>query len=162
MERGQAIAQGRFAAEDIIQRYAEGIDMGDIETVGALFARGEIVMPDGTALRGTTEVYEHYANLIIFYDGDSNVVPYERGACTPRTRHITTNLICEFNNAVNQVDVRSCFSVYQNLNEKNEIVAGGRYVDRFELDLQGWHITRREIFLDHPGDMSRHLKAPLQ
>ena len=161
MERTQTIAVGRFAAEDIMLRYAEAVDNGDIETVGTLFAKGELCMPDGTALQGTTAVFEHYSNLIIFYDADGNVVPYARGQCTPRTRHVTTNFIYEFNNAANQADVRSYFSVYQTIDGKNEIIAGGRYADSFVLDLQGWYLERREIFLDNLGDMSHHLKESL-
>jgi len=49
MERIPAIAAARFAVEDIMLRYAEGIDIGDIETVGEVFAKGELVMPDGSS-----------------------------------------------------------------------------------------------------------------
>jgi len=161
MDRTIAIALGRFATEDIMLRYAEGIDTGDLESVGALFAKGELAMPDGNTLVGSAEVFEHYSNLIICYDADGNVVPYARGECTPRTRHINSNFIFDFNNAVNRVDVRSYFSVYQTIGDKNEIVAGGRYADSFGQDLQGWHLVRREVFLDNLGDMSHHLKSPL-
>ena len=39
-----------------MMRYAEGIDGGDIESVGALFAKGEMALPDGTTLVGPGEV----------------------------------------------------------------------------------------------------------
>ncbi len=161
MERTQAIAVGRFATQDIMMRYAEGIDTGDIESVGALFAKGEMVMPDGTILVGPAEVTEHFSNLIIFYDVDGNVVPYQRGQCTPRTRHVISNLRFDFNNAANRVDVHSYVTVYQTIDGRNEIIVGGRYVDDYGLDLQGWHLVRRELFLDNPGDMSHHLKSAL-
>ena len=161
MERLQAIAQGRFVIEDILLGYAEAIDNGDIETVGALFARADIQMPDGTSLEGSEEINQHYRNLIIFYDADGNPVPYQRGECSPRTRHVMSNIRYSFNNAVNQVDVRSYFSAYQTIGDKNEIIAGGHYVDSFEHDLQGWHIVHREIFLENLGDMSHHLVEPL-
>ena len=161
MERTQSVAVGRFATEDIMMRYAEGIDTGDIESVGALFAKGELAMPDGTTLVGVGEVTEHYTNLIIFYDAEGNVVPYERGQCTPRTRHVISNLRFDFNNAVNRVDVRSYFTVYQTIDGRNEIIAGGHYVDDYGLDLTGWHLVRREIFLDNLGDMTHHLKSSL-
>jgi 3-phenylpropionate/cinnamic acid dioxygenase small subunit len=116
-------------------------------------------MPDGNTLTGAEEICDHYRNLIIFYDSDGNVVPYQRGECTPRTRHVITNLVFDFDNAVKAADVRSYFTAYQTIGDRNEIIAGGRYVDHFELDLQGWHIVEREIFLDNQGDMSQHLTA---
>ena len=73
MDRIQAIAAARFAIEDVMLRYAEGIDVGDIETVGEVFAEGELVMPDGSSLVGQTQVFEHFSNLIIFYDEDGIV-----------------------------------------------------------------------------------------
>jgi hypothetical protein len=161
MERHETIAKGRFVIEGIIFGYAESIDTGDIETTAALFAKAEIVMPDGSSLDGSSEVFEHYRDLIIFRDADGNVVPYERGKCSPGTRHVTTNLSYVFNNAVNQAEVRSYFTCYQTIDGKNEIIAGGRYLDQFEQDLTGWHIVRREIFLDNLGDMSHHLTTPL-
>lgn len=159
MERIQVIAAGRFAVEDIMLRYAEGIDTGDIEAVGEIFAQGEMVMPDGSSLVGAEDVFEHFSNLIIFYDADGNVAPYKRGECTPRTRHLTSNIIYDFNDAVDQVDVRSYITCYQTIDGKNEIIFGGRYMDTFELDQKGWHLVRRAILGDNIGDTSDHLKS---
>ena len=71
-------------------RYAEGIDTGDIESVGRVFAKSKMVMPDGSSLFGARRVCEYFSNRIIFYDADVNVVPYLRNQCTPRTRHVTS------------------------------------------------------------------------
>jgi len=158
MERTQAIAAARFEIEDIMLRYAEGIDVGDIETVGKVFAKGELVMPDGSSLAGAEAVFEYFSNLIIFYDVDGNVVPYQRLQCTPRTRHVTSNVIYEFNAAVNQIDVRSYITCYQTIDGRNEIIFGGRYADSFELDRQSWHLVTRSILGDNVGDTSHHLK----
>ena len=162
MQRVQDIAVGRFAIEGIMFGYAEAIDYGDMETVGMLFAKGSILMPDGGSLEGTEAVCGHYSDIIRFYDADENEVPYVRGEPTPRTKHVITNIACSFNNAVDQADVRSYFTVYQNLDGQNTLIAGGRYVDVFKLDLQGWFIRTREIYLDNPGDISRHLKTDFQ
>ena len=159
METTEAIVQGRFAIEDIMLRYAEGIDIGDMELVGRVFAKGKMVMPDGSSLVGAQRVREHFSNLIIFYDADGNVVPYLRGQCTPRTRHVTSNIIYEFNQAVNQANVRSYVTCYQTIGIGNEIVFGGRYTDSFALDEQGWHLVSRVILGDNVGDTSHHLKA---
>ena len=159
MERIQAIAAARFAVEDIMLRYAEGIDVGDIETVGDVFAEGELVMPDGSSLVGAKQVFDHFSNLIIFYDVEGRVVPYRRLASTPRTRHVTSNIIYDFNDAVNHASVRSYITCYQTIDDKNEIIFGGRYVDTFDLDEKGWHLVCREILGDNIGDTSHHLKS---
>jgi hypothetical protein len=159
MDRIQSIAAARFAIEDVMLRYAEGIDVGDIETVGEVFAEGELVMPDGSSLVGQTQVFEHFSNLIIFYDEDGHMVPYRRLACTPRTRHVTSNIIYDFNEAVNHAGVRSYITCYQTVEGRNEIIFGGRYVDVFALAQKGWHLVRREILGDNVGDTSAHLKS---
>ena len=115
-------------------RYAEGIDTGDIESVGRVFAKSKMVMPDGSSLFGSRRVCEYFSNRIIFYDADVNVVPYLRNQCTPRTRHVTSNIICEFNQAVNQADVRSGVACYQTVGVGNEVIFGVRYTNAFALD----------------------------
>lgn len=162
MERTISEAVGRLSIERVLFGYAEAIDTGDIESVSELFAKGVIVMPDGKTLEGSDEVFEHYAGIIRFFDADGNEVDYARGECSPRTRHVTTNVTYRFNNAVNQAEVKSYFTVYQTLDGQNVIVAGGRYVDDFHLDLTGWHVRERRIFLDNPGDITRHLKTDFQ
>jgi 3-phenylpropionate/cinnamic acid dioxygenase small subunit len=157
MDRALKITEARTAIEDIVYRYAEAIDLGDLETVGELFAKGRVVISGGDDVTGTQDVLDLYTDLVKFYDEDENVVPYERFAVTPRTRHVTTNLIFEFNDAVTEAGVRSYFSVYQTLDRQNEIVAGGRYLDKFAKDSAGWHIVAREILIDNRGDMRRHV-----
>lgn len=160
MNRIEQTAQARFAIEDIVFRYAEGIDNGDLEALGALFFAGTVVLPDREKLTGTREVIERYSELVLFYDKDDNVVPYERGKCTPRTKHLISNLIYEFDATVHTANVRSYFTVYQTLGRNIEIIAGGRYLDRFARTIQGWHIVERVLEMDHVGDTSRHSRTP--
>lgn len=157
MDRSQSIAQARFAIEGIIFRYAEALDGGDLEALAELFAAGVIKSAVGAPVKGAQEVLDLYVKVVKFYDADENPVPYQRGQCTPRTHHVTTNLNFEFDNAVTQAEVRSYFTAYQNLGGRNEIVAGGRYLDQFQRTIAGWHIAERQILLDSPGDLSRHL-----
>ena len=159
MDRINLMTVARSVIEEIMFTYAEGIDLGDIETVAELFTEGAIVLPDGNEIRGYQEVFDTYAGMVMFYDDDENIVPYQRNACSPRTRHVVTNLIFEFDNAVVVANVRSYFMVYQTLDGKNQVIAGGRYVDRFEKTIQGWHIATRAIHFDNMGDMSRHNTA---
>jgi ketosteroid isomerase-like protein len=159
MERTVKISQGRHAIEDIMFRYAEGIDTGHLENVAPLFAHGVVVMPDGSELNGSDEVLQAFSDVIIFYDDDENVVPCQSGACSPRTKHVLTNSIYQFDNAVRNADVRSYFTVYQSLGGANEIIVGGRYIDHYELLIQGWVLIRREVHLENMGDLSRHLNG---
>ena len=162
MDRTLKITQARFAIEDALFRYAEAIDTGDIETVGTLFAHGAVVLPNGDKVEGYQAVFELYRDIIIFYDDAEQPTPYVRGACSPRTRHVTSNVIYEFDNEVTSAEVRSYFSVYQTLGQQNTIIAGGRYVDRFDKDIGGWHISERRIYNENFGDMSGHLHNPAQ
>ena len=157
MDRTVQLAQARLVIEEIIFRYAERLDAGDLEGLSALFARGVIKPAVGEPVKGAEEVLKLYSTVVKFYDADENPVPYQRGQCTPRTRHLTTNLIFEFDNAVMAATVRSVFTVYQTLAGRNDIIAGGRYVDRFVRTLQGWHIAERQIFIENAGDLRRHL-----
>jgi 3-phenylpropionate/cinnamic acid dioxygenase small subunit len=159
MDRINQITQARHVIEQIMFTYAEGIDTGDIETVAQLFAQGAIVLPDGSEIKGYQEVYDQYTGMVMFYDDNEQLVPYKRHECSPRTRHVVTNLMFEFNNDVTVADVKSYFMVYQTMEGKNQVIAGGRYVDRFERTIHGWHLVTRTIHFDNMGDMSRHNTA---
>jgi len=158
MTRFQKTNVARQVIEETLYRYAEAIDTADIETVGQIFAAGALIHDDGTETRGPKAIFDLYSNLIIFYDADGNEVPYARRACTPRTKHVTTNLIIEFDVELNVANARSYFTVYQTINDNNVIIAGGRYADRFEYDPYGWHLIERKIHIENRGDMSHHLK----
>jgi len=159
MDRTTKIAQSRAAIEEIMFAYAEGIDSGDIESVAQLFLQGAIVLPDGSEIRGYQQILEQYTAMVMFYDDQEQLVPYKRNACSPRTRHVVTNIVFKFDNDVKAADVKSYFTVYQTLAKQNQVIAGGRYVDRFERTIHGWHIATRTIHFDNIGDMSRHNTA---
>ncbi len=159
MSRTQLIAQARFAIEDILFAYAAGIDNGDLESLGALFSKGEVVMPDGRVLQGQEAVFNHYRSIMLFYSKKGKVKPYKRHKTTPRTRHINSNVRFKFDNAVQSAQVNSDFTAYQQVKKKVHIIAGGRYADQFERDIHGWYIARRIIHFDQQGDMSAHLSS---
>ena len=159
MDRTQNVAQARFAIEDIIFRYAEALDEGDLETVSQLFANGAIKPAVGEPAEGAQEVFKLYSSIVKFYDEGEHEVPYRRRECTPRTRHVTTNLIFAFDSTVTEAQVRSYFTVYQNLGGRNELIVGGRYVDKFKRTISGWHLVERQIHIENAGDLSRHLNG---
>lgn len=158
MDRLMKIFEARCAIEDVVFGYADAIDCGYLERLEDLLGDCELMLRDGTSIRGTA-IAERYRNMIIFYDEQENVVEYRAGRCTPRTRHVTTNLRFEFDATVSEATVRSYFSAYQTLGGTAALIAGGRYEDRFRLTGSRWRMVRRIIHVDDLADMSRHLKA---
>lgn len=158
MNRLEKSLLARQILEEIMYTYCEAIDSADLDTLGNIFAAGALVSQDGTETRGPKAIHDLFAGMIIFYDKNGKEVPYASKACTPLTRHVTTNIIMEIDNDVELAKVRSYFTVYQTINSANVIIAGGRYHDRFERDPYGWHLIERRILIDNLGDMSHHLK----
>ena len=69
MDRINLMTIARSVIEEIMFTYAEGIDLGDIETVAELFTEGAIVLPDGNEIRGYQEVFDTYAGMVMFRSG---------------------------------------------------------------------------------------------
>lgn len=159
MNRVLEVLDARMTIANLMFEYAEAVDRADIETVGSLFGRG-LIDSGGVWHRGEQAVFELYSGTIIFYDQAEQPTDYQRFQCSPRTRHVTTNLHFTFDEAVRRADVRSYFTVYQTLSGATIIIAGGRYEDSFEKDAAGWHFAERRILVENMGDMSRHLRTP--
>ncbi|MEM1432852.1 MAG: nuclear transport factor 2 family protein [Pseudomonadota bacterium] len=154
--RDIALIQSRFAIEDLMTVYAERVDGGDMEGVGELFARGCVVMPDGSELAGAQAVRDGYVASVVLYDGNGERADYIRHATTPRTRHLVANRAFDFNADLTAADCRCAFLVMQQIGERYEPIVGGRYLDRFENDGTGWHFVRRQVVIDSAGDTSHH------
>ena len=133
-------------------RYAEGIDAGDFAGVGALFADGEIrPAEDGPSIRGADAVRELYAATVrVYADG------------TPRTKHVTTNVVVEVDEAAGTATARSYFTVLQQLEDfPLQVIAAGRYSDTFVRVDDAWRFAIRRMHLDLAGDLRRHLLVAL-
>ena len=142
----------RDAIENLLHTYAERIDAGDFAGVGELFEDAVILGPDGTAIaRGAAEaqrLYEHTTRR------------YEDG--TPRTRHVTSNLILEVDDAAGQAQGRCTYVVFQSLPDfPLQPIVTGRYHDRFARESDTWRFRERRMFVDAAGDLSRHLRVEL-
>ena len=68
MDRTVQLAQARFVIEEIMFRYAERLDAGDLEGLSALFARGSIKPAVGEPVKGAEEVLKLYSTVVKFYD----------------------------------------------------------------------------------------------
>ncbi len=142
MDAHTAIAQ-------LVYGYAERIDAGDLDGVAELFAAGRVTAEGSDAVRaGRDDVLEMYRRSTRIHDD----------AGTPKTKHVTTNLIVEVDEATGTAQARSYFTVLQATPELTlQPVIAGRYHDRFERCEGTWRFAERHIICDLFGDLSHHL-----
>ncbi len=132
---------------NLIYRYAELIDDGDLEGVAELFRHGEIYAPAEDAL------IEGYDAVLGMYRAACRIYP---DCGTPKTQHITTNLAVYVDDQT--ASARSRFTVFQAVEEfPLQAIISGRYHDTFVLQDGAWRFNRREMRITLMGDCSKHL-----
>ncbi len=137
--------------EHLLYRYAEAIDAGDFDGVGALFCHGRLVgeSDDGptTLAEGAEPVRDFYRSLVRLYDDG-----------TPRTRHVTTNAIIEVDDDRGTATSRSSYTVFQATDTLPlQAIITGRYRDTFHRIGGTWFFASRTMVADLAGDLSQHL-----
>jgi 3-phenylpropionate/cinnamic acid dioxygenase small subunit len=134
--------------ENLIASYAEFMDAGDFDALADLLADADFTLSSGETLSGRDAVQRLVNDTLRLYDDG-----------TPRTRHVTTNVIVEVDEAAGTAGSRSYFTVFQALPDfPLQAVACGRYRDRFERRDSGWRFVERQVSTDFLGDVSRHLR----
>jgi uncharacterized protein (TIGR02246 family) len=135
------------AIRALIHRYAELIDLGDLDAVAALFTHGTWNSPGrGTPLRGAEQVRHAYDGVIL-YDG------------IPSTKHVISNVTIEITDDGTTATARSYFTVLQGRPDfPLQPVIAGRYYDQFERADDAWRFADRQIIPDLIGDLSHHLR----
>ncbi|MFN8034366.1 MAG: nuclear transport factor 2 family protein [Acidimicrobiia bacterium] len=135
------------AIRTLIHRYAELLDLGDLDGVAALFARSTWrAAGHEVVLRGSAEARAAYEGVIL-YDG------------VPRTKHQMTNVTIELARDESTAAARTYFTVLQATPELPlQPIIAGRYEDAFARDDAGWYFTDRLIIPDLLGDLSRHMQ----
>ena len=138
----------RDAIAALIFTYAERIDAGDLAGVAALFADATFRSVQGGVYHGSAAVLDVLTRLVILYpDG------------TPRTKHITTNLVIEVDETAGTAAARSYFTVLQATDGAAlQTIVAGRYQDRFVRDAVEWRFAERLIAMDLVGDLRHHLR----
>jgi hypothetical protein len=142
----------RGAIANLLHTYAERIDLGDYEGLADLFAHAQITAEGlETGPRGRDEVLAMYT---------ASTRKYDNG--TPRTKHVTTNLILEVDEGGQTAAARSYFTVLQAVPGALGLqpIIAGRYHDRFALVDGAWRFERRQMIVDLVGDLSQHLLFP--
>jgi 3-phenylpropionate/cinnamic acid dioxygenase small subunit len=138
--------------QNLVYRYAELIDMGDFDALGNLLGAAEVgAMGSPGSLTGPEAVVGMFTSTTRRYpDG------------TPRTKHVTTNLIIEIDEGSGTATCRSYFTVLQQVADLPlQPVIAGRYHDRFTRTDGTWRFAERRFSVDLVGDLSQHLLTRL-
>lgn len=138
--------------ENLIYRYAELLDAGNLDGVAELFTHGRITAmedpPPEAVFEGVAGVRRMYGMATRLYDDG-----------TPKTRHLTSNVAIYVDETTDRAEARSYYTVTQATPDLPlQIIVTGHYRDSFHrLDGQWWFDTRI-MFVDQVGDTSHHLK----
>jgi 3-phenylpropionate/cinnamic acid dioxygenase small subunit len=134
------------AIENLIATYAERVDDGDFAGVAELLADATFTGGAGS-VSGRDAIEKMLRESLIVYDDG-----------TPRTKHVTTNVVIEVDAEAGTAVSRSYFTVLQALPDLAlQPIVSGRYQDRFERREGHWRFVERRVRTDLVGDVSRHL-----
>src|SRR3954451_5880670 len=140
------------AITSLMFRYAECVDAADFDAIGDLFAAAVITNEgvDGE-IAGAEAAKKLYVRTNRVHDDG-----------TLRTRHLTSNVIVDVEEAAGTATARSSFVVFQQTPPLPlHPIVTGRYRDDFVRGGRGWHFARRHIVVDHVGDVREHLAFDL-
>ena len=134
--------------ENLIYRYAELIDAGELAAVAELFRNACIIAPNGSETIG-------YEAVLAMYQAATRIYPDTGNPCT---QHVTSNVRIELDSSGKSAEAHSKFTVFQALPDfPLQAIIAGRYRDSFKLQDGGWQFQCREIHPELLGDLSRHL-----
>jgi hypothetical protein len=132
--------------ENLIATYAFLVDDGEFAKLGDLLAEADFSLNGGPVTRGRDAI-ERLAH--------DALRTYEDG--TPRTRHVTTNIIIEVDEQADAAVSRSYYTVFQSLPDfPLQAIASGRYQDRFKRRNGQWCFAGRTVSTSFVGDVSHH------
>jgi 3-phenylpropionate/cinnamic acid dioxygenase small subunit len=134
--------EAKLAVTELLYRYAELIDAGDFDGLGALLGRGNFM-----GVSGADRIAKLFATTTRRFPEHGN---------TPRTRHLVLNPIVDVDG--DAATARSTFCVVQQTDTVAlQPIVVGRYADTFARGGEGWHFTERTVDIQMLGDVSDHL-----
>ena len=140
--------EDKLAITELLYRYAELIDAGDFDGVGALLSRATFGGTGPQGVSGAQNIAKLFAATTRRYPDHGN---------TPRTRHLVLNPIVELHGDGTAAS-RSTFCVLQDTAAVPiQPIVVGRYFDTFGRDESGWHFTERKVEIQMIGNVSDHL-----
>lgn len=135
-----------LAIQNLVYKYTWHIDHGDFAAMAAMFADADVTLPAGVYRKdpqALADVFKEYVR--IYPDG------------TPRTRHVTTNLIVEPISST-EAEASSAVTVFQQTDQLPlQPIIGTRNFDRFEKVGGRWRFSARRIEIDLFGNLSAHM-----
>jgi ketosteroid isomerase-like protein len=138
------------AIKNLIYTYADRIDAGDYEGLAQLFAHA-VITADAMdePVQGADAVLAMYTASTRKY-ADTG---------TPKTKHVTTNIIIDLDESGDRATVKSYYTVMQAVQGSLALqpVISGRYRDEFERVDGVWRFATRKMYVDLVGDLSQHL-----
>ena len=138
----------KLAVNELLYTYAELIDAGDFDGVGALLSRATFGGTGPQGVSGAENIAKLFAATTRRYPDHGN---------TPRTRHLVLNPIVELKQDATAAS-RSTFCVIQDTDTvPMQPIVVGRYFDTFGHDDSGWYFTERKVEIQMIGDVSAHL-----
>ena len=138
----------KLAVNELLYTYAELIDAGDFDGVGALLSRATFGGTGPQGVSGAENIAKLFAATTRRYPDHGN---------TPRTRHLVLNPIVELKQDGTAAS-RSTFCVIQDTDTvPMQPIVVGRYFDTFGHDDSGWYFTERKVVIQMIGDVSAHL-----
>ena len=143
------MSDARNAIEHIVYGYADRVDAGDFAGVAALFSHAKYKGggPEDPGVDGAAPVQKIFETMVRRYDDG-----------TPRTKHVTTNLVIDADEEAGAATARSYYTVFQQVDGTPlQPIIAGRYHDQFAVLDGAWRLVERVIFCDLIGDLSRHL-----
>ena len=144
--------ESHHAITTLMFRYAEYVDAADFDAIADLFADA-VITNEGVAgeIAGGEAIKQLYLSTNRVHDDG-----------TLRTRHLTSNVIVDVEEAAGTATARSSFVVFQQTPKLPlQPIVTGRYRDKFARGGRGWHFALRHIVVDHVGDVREHLAFDL-
>lgn len=135
--------------ENLIYRYAEHIDNGELEKVADLFRNAVIFSAKHNSRQSG------YEDVLSMYKLSCRL---HEPSGTPLTKHLTTNVIIELDKDGEQASARSYYTVIQATDALPlQPIISGKYKDRFRKVNSYWEFSEREMIVDLIGNCSSHL-----
>ncbi len=155
VDRAVALTDADRQIGNLIGAYSELIDRGDFDGLADLLADAGVgEVPRGGDPDRAPQVLRGRDRLRALYE--STTRRYADG--TPLTKHLTTNLIVDIDEALGRATSRSSWLVLQAApGLPLQPILAGRYHDRFECRDGRWRFTERLYQVDLVGDVSHHL-----
>jgi ketosteroid isomerase-like protein len=142
------VSDDHVAITNLVYAYAERIDAGDFDGVAQLLADADVSGEGGAPVRGADAVRGMYERSTRRYDDG-----------TPKTKHVTTNLVIEVDSVAGRATCRSYFTVLQAVPGELALqpIIAGRYHDEFERHADAWRFSKRHMIPDLVGELGHHL-----